>query len=405
MSALTFLFTLFYFLRPGKTVKSILLIFFLINPAILYMSNYISADSLFIGLSFLWLSSLLWVIYQPKPWPLISQAILLLACFTVRYNAIYYPFIAAIAFLISRYRWYWKVTGIALGSLLVLSSILYTTLKMKELTGTKEFSAFGGWQLANNALYMYETIPAKERGNVPERFAKLETMVRQHIDTLSKVKLTAEDTVSARFYLWSPKGPLVQYMAREYKKDSTTPAFKRWAAQGPLFGAYGAYLIRKYPLPFVKAWLWPNTERYAIPPAEFLKIYNMGGDSVGPLAKIWFNYKSQRVDKNNKITAIIRIMSWYPPFAVMANVFFLICLVGMLIFKGFKSPVSTLTKFAMLFISLWLCNTGFSIFASPITLRYQLFPLIVNLSLGVILMQNIYQLAKQEEIKLKFKTT
>lgn len=396
-SALTFLFTLFYFLKPGKIVKNILLIFFLVDPAILYMSNYISADSLFIGLSFLWLSSLLWVIFQPQPRQIWSQAILLLACFTVRYNAIYYPCIAALAFLISRYRWYWKLAGIVFGTTLIGLSILYTSAKMKEVTGKQQFSAFGGWQLANNALYMYETIPAKDREPVPARFAKLETMVRQHMDTLSRVKLTKEDTVSARFYLWSPKGPLIQYLVQDWKKDSTTPYFKRWASEAPLFSDYGAWLIRKYPLAFAMNVLVPNALRYAVPPAEFLEIYNMGGDSVGPLAKAWFNYKSIKVTDHNKKDARIGIMEWYSTFACIANVLFLIGLVGMFLFHGFKTKGNELTKITLLFTLAFLVNTGFSIFASPIVLRYQLFPMLICLTLASIMMQTIYQLALQEE--------
>jgi protoporphyrinogen oxidase len=397
VSALTFLFTLFYFLKPGKIVRNILLVFFLLDPAILYMSNYISADSLFIGLSFLWLSSLLWVIYQPQPRQIWIQALLLLACFTVRYNAIYYPFIAALAFLISRYRWYWKLSGIALGAGLVGLSILYTSGKMKEVTGQQQFSAFGGWQLANNALYMYETIPAKDRTPVPARFAKLETMVRQHMDTLSRVKLTKEDTVSARFYLWSDKGPLIQYMVQEWKKDSTTPYFKRWASEAPLYRDYGAYLIHKYPWAFATNVLLPNAARYAVPPAEFLEIYNMGSDSVGPLAKAWFNYKSLKVKDHNKKEARIGIMEWYSTFTCIANVLFLIGLVGMFLFHGFKTKGDMLTKIILLFTSVYLVNTGFSIFASPIVLRYQLFPMLICLTMAIVMMQTIYHLGLQEE--------
>src|SRR5207237_3820191 len=95
---------------------------------------------------------------------------------------------------------------------LVLFSILFTSQTMQEVTGKRQFSAFGGWQLANNALYMYEHIPAAERGTVPARFEKLEKMVREHMDTLSRVKLTAQDSAASFFYLWSEKGPLVQYM-------------------------------------------------------------------------------------------------------------------------------------------------------------------------------------------------
>src|SRR5258708_6641716 len=108
-SGLLFLFTLLYFLKPGRAVKNILYAFFLFNPVALYIANYISADALFIGLSLLWISSLLWIIYQPRPWQIWVQAILLLASFTVRYNAIYYPLIAALAFVLSRHSWKTKV--------------------------------------------------------------------------------------------------------------------------------------------------------------------------------------------------------------------------------------------------------------------------------------------------------
>ena len=398
VSALVFLFTLFHFLKPGRIVRNLLFAFFLFDPAILYMSNYISADSLFIGLSFLWLSSLLWIIYQPRPIHLIIQAILLLACFTVRYNAIYYPLIAAVAFLISKYRWYGKLTGIGLGVLFVTFSISYTSSKMQEVTGKRQFSAFGGWQLANNALYMYQDIPAKDREPVPAKFAKLEAMVREHMDTLKRVKFTKEDTVSAHFYLWSPKGPLIQYMNREWKKDTATPYFKRWASEAPLFRDYGSYLIEKYPWMFVTSVLFPNTMRYAAPPSEFLQIYNMGGDSVQLLAKAWFNYKSQKVKDHNNKDARIGIMEWYTAFTCIANVLFIICLVGMLLFNGIKLKGDTMTKLILLFVSIWFVNMGFSIFASPVVLRYQLFPMLICLSLGIIMIESIYRLALQEEV-------
>ena len=398
-SALIFLFSTLYLLKPGKIIRNILSVFFILDPAMLYMSNYISADSLFTGLSFLWLSSLLWIVFRPGRWQIPVQAILLLACFTVRYNAIYYPLIAAFAFLLSKYRWYGKLAGIVFGCCFVLGSIWFTSSKMKEVTGTRQFSAFGGWQLANNALYMYQNIPARDRGPVPARFAKLEVMVDQHMDTLNKVKLTAEDTVSARFYLWSPKGPLIQYLDSQWKKDSTTPYFKRWASEAPLFMDYGSYLIKKYPKAFLTSVLFPNTFRYAVPPPEFLAIYNMGKDSVGMLAKSWFNYKSPRVKDHNTITSTVALMRWYSPFASLANALFLICLVGLLIFKGFSSKSPLLAKVTLLVTFTWLCNAGFSILVSPITLRYQLFPIVMSLTLAIVLISKIYELALLEELK------
>ena len=234
-SALLFVFSLLYWFKPGRGVKTIILLFFLFDPLPLYVANYIAADALFVGLSLLWLTTLVWIIYKPRPWMIVTHAVLLLACFTVRYNAIYYPFIAILAFFFSRQSWRIKFAGIAASLLLVSISFFYTSQKMKDTTGKWQFSAFGGWQMANNALYMYEHIPASKRGPIPSQFAGLETMVRQHMDTLRKVKFSHDDSVNAYFYLWSGRGPLIQYLERQFKKDSTTPYFKRWATEAPLY--------------------------------------------------------------------------------------------------------------------------------------------------------------------------
>jgi len=396
-SGLLFLLTLLYFLKPGKAIKYTLWIFFLFNPLPLYVSNYIAADALFISLSLCWLSSLLWILYRPHPKQIVVQAILLLACFTVRYNAIYYPLIAALAFILSRQSWKWKLSGIALGTALVFVSVLYTSHQMQVQTGRRQFSAFGGWQLANNALYMYQHIPAAERGPVPVKFARLEEMVRQHMDTLSKVKFSHEDSLSTYFYLWSGRGPLIQYLEREWKKDSTTPYFKRWATEGPLYADYAMFLIKKYPLQYAEEFMLPNAVKYAAPPTEFLGTYNMGGDSVRLLAKTWFNYKTQKVSDHNSSKKVILATAWYPIFCTMVNVLLVIGIIGMLVFNGFKDPASGLPRLLLMVTILWLLNMGFSIFSSPIVLRYQVFPVAIAFCLALITAEKVYKLLKESE--------
>lgn len=391
-SALLFLATLIYFIQPGKVARGILFVFVVLNPVSLYVSNYVSADALFIGLSLCWLTTLLWIVYQPSLKIIGIQAILLLACFTVRYNAIYYPVVAAIAFLVGPLNWKRRVLGIVIGSALVLWSVLFTIQAMQNKTGTKQFSAFGGWQLANNALYMYEHIPKNSRPSVPERFAKLDHMVREHMDTLSKVHFTAEDTLNVHFYLWSGRGPLVQYMMREWNRDSTTSYFKRWAAEGPLFADYGRYLIKRFPELYIKEFVLPNAIRLAVPPAEFLGTYNMGVDSVGRLAKEWFNYKSQQVMKGNSPKRDIAITSWYSVLCTLINALMAISLIGILLYNGFNKKNGRIKPLVIIVIALWLINMFFSVFASPIVLRYQVFPILIfALTVGV-LMDFIYEL-------------
>jgi len=385
-----FIFTLIYFLQPGKLVRNSLFGFVLFSPVPLYVANYISADALFVGFSLLWLSVLIWIVYRPRTWLLVLQAFLLLACFTLRYNAIYYPIVAALALLLSPQSWKSKASGIALGAAMIFASIWYTSQKMQEITGHRQFSAFSGWQLANNALYMYEHISPQDRRSVPPRFAKLEIMVRQHMDTLKKVKLTSEDSANSYFYLWSSRSPLMHYLEKDWTKDSTTSYFKRWSAEGPLYKDYALYLIQKYPLSFLQTFILSNAIKFAVPPSEFLGTYNMGADSVGSLAKGWFNYRSQKVADHNNKAVPIKLIEWYPIFATLVNLLLLIHLIGLLVLGGLRKSTG-LPKLLVLIVSLWMLNTGFSIFASPIVLRYQIFPILITLGMALLAGEAIYK--------------
>jgi hypothetical protein len=261
---------------------------------------------------------------------------------------------------------------------------------MQETTGQRQFSAFGGWQLANNALYMYEHIPASQRGAIPKKFAGLEVMVRQHMDTLSKVKLTKEDSLNGYFYLWSGKGPLIQYMERQWKKDSITPYFKRWASESPLYLDYALYLIRQYPLHFLESFVTTNSLKFVVPPTEFLGTYNMGGDSVGSLAKDWFQYKSQKVYTHSKKEGTIWMVEWYPIFGSLVNLLLCIHLIGFVIFYGFKKP-GPLFSLLILVFTFWILNLFFSVFASPIVLRYQVFPIAITFCVALLIGESIYK--------------
>lgn len=384
--------TLFYFLTPSKLVKGIILVYIILSPLPLYMANYISADALFISLSLLWLSSLLWIIRKPSRGATLAQAFLLLACFTFRYNAIYYPVISCIAYVLSNQKWVYKIAGTCLSFLLVFGFYQYTSYQLKDVTGYQQFTPFGGWQLANNALYMYESIPPNDRIAVPAHFAKLEIMVRQHMDTLDRVKVSKEDSVSTFFYLWNRKGPLIQYLDREWQNDSTTPYFTRWATEGAIFKKYGMFLIQKYPWQYFKSWMLPNSIKYAIPPIECLGVYNMGRDSVTRPVQEWFKYKSMKIEDNNRSTKI-GAMQWYPVLFAITNILFLFSIAGYFLFNDHRGVSTILAKFFILISILFFLNMGFSIFASPIVLRYQIFPTLVALMFALILFDNFYRVS------------
>jgi len=95
---------LFFSLRrcfglPAGTQR-ILLAFILLDPLVPYVSNCVSSDALFTALSLVWIAGLLELVRHPSWWRLAGTTILLAMIFTIRYNALYYPVVAAVAYLL-----------------------------------------------------------------------------------------------------------------------------------------------------------------------------------------------------------------------------------------------------------------------------------------------------------------
>lgn len=393
LAALYFLFTLFYFFRPGKIIQPILCALVVINPLFLYTSNYVSSDALFNGLSIVWFTLLLWIIYRPKQSYIVWHAVILLILFTIRYNAIYYPLIAITAFGLSRQRLLPKITGIALSIVLVAFSFWYTSNKNLEQSGQRQFSAFGGWQLANNALYMYSHVNNRNSnvaGLAHTPFHSLDSLVQQHLSKSSQIKELSDSAGLSFYFLWSERAPLKQYMHAQWKKDSTAPYYKQWASMGPLYTDYAWYLIKKYPMQFVQYYLLPNALNYYAPPLEFLGVYNMGKDSVDRLAKNWFGYKDASVKRSSK-GGKTTMLNQYPIVAAIVNISFLLGCIGFIVFDGRQKLGSRFSKTLLLTFTLWLANFCFSVFAAPIVMRYQLFSMIICIPFVLLLFRFIYK--------------
>jgi hypothetical protein len=119
----------------------------------------------------------------------------------------------------------------------------------------------------------------------------------------------------------------------------------------------------------------------------------MGEDSVGKLAKEWFNYKSLKVSDHKKKDTRISITGWYPIFGSLVNVVFLLGIIGMIYLKAIKWKEYGFPQLLGIILVLWLLNGCFSIFASPVTLRYQLFPILVCFSAGLLMVEKIWKLS------------
>jgi hypothetical protein len=240
-------------------------------------------------------------------------------------------------------------------------------------------------------------------------------MVRGYFDsTRDTKKYPQEAVIAGTVYMWDPRSPLQVYMNKHFLKapDSTASPvineLKKWASFGPLYADYGNYLIRQYPSTFLQHYIWPNIIKYYAPPVEFLEEYSTGKDSVNTIAQSWFNYKSKKITSRFK-SFKVSVLDFFPIMAGSLNVVFLFGLLGYVLLQGYEQqPV--VRKGVLLVSSLWLVNFGFSVFASPIALRFQLFPIIISISFASLFIEYIAKAATKPEMKpvpmdYKYQTT
>lgn len=389
---LYFVFTLLYLLQPGKIVTMLLLLFGTFNPLFVYTSNYISSDALFTGLSLIWAAQLIWMLTSPRPGQIWLHVLVLLLAFTIRNNALYYPFISAGVLLLSQLPWRRKVLAVGLCFILIGNFLWQSANKYQALTGQRQMNAFAGWQMATNALLMYRNLPDSWGEQVPEKMMPLHRLVTRHLDSISKVKIRP-DTIASLYYLWNERAPLKKYMHSVSGIQNTEyypNMFNEWATVAPLYGAYGQYIIRRHPLAYAQYYIWPNIQQYYTPPLEVLGVYNMGSDTVASIASTWFKYKSQKI-KNISIDYRTKMIYPYPFLVTILNLIFLCSVAGFLIMGGIKKANKILLRIALLMIGIWMINFGFSILAAPIVLRYQIFPTILIFSISAVLIEFIYR--------------
>jgi hypothetical protein len=384
--ALYFFFTVLYFYHPVAQTRNIIFIFLFFNPLSLYLSNYVSSDAPFLALSLCWVTQLLWIIHRPRTIQLITHGLLVAIAFTFRYNAMYYPLITAFAFILSRHRLLFKITGIVLPLLFIATFINYTRDKAYKLTGTKQFSVFSGWQLANNALYMYPFIAVKEQPPVECR--EFHNMVNAYFNSIPPALKEVSPREGA-FYIKYPTAPLKQYLAAHFKgrKDSTG-GILAWGSVAPVYGSYGSFLIFHHPFSFARYFLLPNALNYCLPPLEKLQVYNLGSDEVSPIAGYWFHYPGTKVKVvSNTIQGAILLL--FPAIFLVINLLFIAILITWIKKQWRKSNEHDFKYALILMVVLLFINGAFSILASPIVFRYQVFPMMICFSFLMLLAEKL----------------
>jgi len=297
-AALHFFFTVARYYPFGRWPKLIFWLFIVVNPLSLYLCNTVNSDALFAALTLVWLSVLIPLAHRPGWWLAILHALLLFLCFTVRNNAYYYPIVAVLPFWLCRRSLWFKLSGIVMPLVLLAVFIQWTRNETFKITGTRQYSLFTGWQLANNALYIYDRISVDSSLFVTPEAREVNRLMIGYLgrQNLPVYRQRVEESVG-NYFIRAADAPLKQYFGLHYnKKDGTPfPLISNWARSSVAFEPFGKPILWHYPLAYGRYFVGPNLWRYFLPPLSHIGLYNYGQSRIEPVAQRWFRYREPRV--------------------------------------------------------------------------------------------------------------
>ena len=390
-ACLFFFFTFLYFFRPGKFGTSLLFLFLFVNPIFLYCCNFVLSDALFISLSLIWVTQLLWVLWAPRPWLLLTQVLVVYAALSIRYEALYYPFVSLLCIFFCRFRAWLKVAGLALTIGLPALFFWHTSRLVKEVSGERMVSPFAGWKLANDALYVYAQTYQQPGEVIPDRLAPLDRQVRKYFDSTPKTDdlLDYDSRSAGSFYIFLPQSPLNVYMNSHYTEGND---MIKWYKVSDLYAAYGSYLMRQYPAGFLRYFVGPNLIRYAIPPTENFTLPETFFDShdyMGYVSARWFNLEHMFVNQTYSI-ALMQLTRLYSKLTGLIHLAFILGCIGILFSKDFQKMSGTAKRITLLIMILWLFDFFFSLTAAAVVLRHVLFIQILEMAFAVYFLERVY---------------
>ncbi len=348
---------------PQK-IKTIIFYVAILNPILILQTNLISSDSLFCSLTVIWFTFCLWIIRTHNLTAIILQVIFLLLCFHVRYTAVFYPVIATVAFLFSRRKLFYKIAGIILS----VSVIYFYVERQKDvterLTGTRVFSGFSGWQIANNVLCYYKEIDVDPE-SLPTQDAKIiDRIVKKQIDNMY-----VEHYVGTQ-YIWDIKSPLKFYLALRLKYTKSI-YFAQWLWASQNMSDYGWAVIKQHPGAYVRYFMAPNFINYLLPDREILMNYNYDDLQIPPETKQWFDFHIDHIYCRFEYLQK-DIIVLYPGISLLLNLVNIIIVFAFLfryirIWKKVGKDAKNLFIFWCFF---YFGYVAFSVFSTIVLLRY-----------------------------------
>lgn len=377
-------FTANYFLRFKKVLKWFLFVLLIINPFYLFYSNYVSSDPFFNCLTVLWFTLLIWILHKPSWFLIITQLLVLFALFELRYNAIFFPAISTIALLLSKQSVVRKTVSIASSFVLIAVIIFATTIVTKNYTGTKTFSAFSGWQLANNALHVMQHDNI-DTSTIKDKAVK--ALVGFNVKFFDTAKQTFPDSGATAVFMWHISSPLKKYM-NVYPGRSNF-YFKTWNALGPVYNNFGRTVILQKPFTYIKHFVLPNVKAFMLPPLEMYETYMENGDTIARVAQRYYRYKSNKSPQHYPTiyAAVFKPMQYL---SIIVNFIYILCCAVYIVSGKYKNESRLYNKTLLCLTAFYIANFFFIVLLAPSVMRYNVFIATLSFPILLYLLQQLF---------------
>jgi hypothetical protein len=319
------------------------------------------SDSLFISLTVLWLSTLIWVLYNGNLPSALLHMVVLFALIQVRYTGLFYPLFSVCA-LVYVYRKKLQVALAAIPLLILWYTYSHSKSEMIRVYKTDTFSAFSGWQTANNAFHI-----------VPYIDLKIGNIRNPELKKIHLVALETPDSIYKQYgitdvYMWDATKPGKRYFLR-YVEQHETHYLISWARASVYLNDYGRLLMIKYPVAYFRYFLLPNARLVFFPKwTEMLEQSELIEDKNND----WFTLNED--DTKEQKPDLFK--QYYFPIMPALTFILWILVVASLVFFALRMkryPVSKQQKSVILFMfAFLLAYVAFHIIAAPVAVRYLL---------------------------------
>ena len=374
-------FTTAYFFGFNRWQKLVLFVLLIAHPFYFFSSNYVSSDSFFSSFTVAWFTLLIWIMHRPRWYVTTLHIVLLMLVFTLRYNAVYFPFVTAIAIFFAPMHWGKKLATIATCAVLILGFIETTSRISKAVVGTKIFTGFSGWQFANNALHI---VRFKKIDTAEIEDKKVKELLRYSQDYFSQ---TNDDipTKASAWYMWHPYSPLKGYMKTQFPKQAY---FRKWTALAPLYGKFGKSIILHHPSAYIEHFVLPNAQAYLHPRLEIYDTYFENVDTIAKVARVYYNHTTNRTSKHRP-ALYAAVFSPWPYIFTLVNVLLLVLGSWYWLSKEYLQQPRLVNRFLLCFAAFFFANFFFVVLLAPSVFRYHIAALTLSFPILLLLLQTL----------------